>query len=181
MASTRRHADEILPPETWEEVARHIKLAADRARFCMMFKSLSRPASLKACFLLHLRERLVQERLLLVSLSRCLRQPSGNLHPQAKLPSELQPALLNKRTDIARSWDPTSTPQDSRLVKRRVVALSAQMEAALRRLQSIEQTLRTEALLLVPHMKLPLVLSSMRDACLTLLNKPDFRELVLLL
>ena len=64
----------------------------------------------------------------------------------------------------------------SRLVKRRVVALSAQMEAALRRLQSTEQTLRREAMLLMPHMKMPLVPSSLHDACLTLMNGPDIKE-----
>ena len=92
-ASNRRHADEVLPPDIWEEVARHIKPAADRARFCMIFKCLCEPASLKACFLLHLEERLKQERLHLVSLFRL---PPGNLHPE--------PSCLVGKATYATVW-----------------------------------------------------------------------------
>lgn len=75
--------------------------------------------------------------------------------------------------------------------ERKVIALTAQMEAALRRLTFTEQALWrpsphrrmaiAEALLLVHHMELPLVLSSLHDACFTLMNGPDFKEFLLLL
>ena len=61
-----------LPPEILDMVACSIKLAADKARFCMAVRCLCRPACLKACYLLHLIERLEQEKLRLVSSLLCL-------------------------------------------------------------------------------------------------------------
>lgn len=96
--------------ELLEKVASSIKLAADKARFCMTFRSLCKPPCLKACFLLHLTECLEQEKPQLVSLA-CFALLLCHTHPLRATALDVPccmkpylPAAAHPSERVSRRW-----------------------------------------------------------------------------